>query len=113
MVDDVRVAEALRDAAPSLQTEAPMRHRDGHLVIALVSLTLVRDSRAEPEYYVCQVLDMTERYQAQADLAANEAKLAEAQQIARIGVVGVGDRRRSRDPGPTSSTASTAWRTTA
>ena len=28
---------------------------------------------------------MTERYQAQADLAANEAKLAEAQQIARMG----------------------------
>ena len=62
-----------------------MRHRDGRPVVALVSPTLVRDSRAEPEYYVCQVLDMTERYQAQADLAANEAKLAEAQQIARMG----------------------------
>ncbi|HEX5899545.1 MAG TPA: PAS domain S-box protein [Solirubrobacteraceae bacterium] len=85
VVEDDGVAKALRDAAPSLQTEAPMRHRDGRLVVALVSLTLVRDLRAEPEYYVCQVLDMTERYQAQADLAANEAKLAEAQQIARMG----------------------------
>jgi PAS domain S-box-containing protein len=85
VVHDERVAQALRAAASSLQTEAPMRHRDGRPVIALVSLTLVRDLRGEPEYYVCQVLDMTERYQAQADLAANEAKLAEAQQIARLG----------------------------
>ncbi|HEX5901153.1 MAG TPA: PAS domain S-box protein, partial [Solirubrobacteraceae bacterium] len=85
VVDDARVADALREAAPSLQTEAPMRHRNGRPVVALVSLTLVRDWRGEPEYYVCQVLDMTERYQAQADLAANEAKLAEAQQIARMG----------------------------
>ena len=45
----------------------------------------MRDIRGEPQYYVCQVLDMTERYEAQADLAANEAKLAEAQQIARMG----------------------------
>jgi PAS domain S-box-containing protein len=85
VVDDARVAEALGESAPSLHTEAPLRHRDGRPVVALVSLTLVRDSRGEPEYYVCQVLDMTERYQAQADLAANEAKLAEAQQIARMG----------------------------
>ena len=45
----------------------------------------MRDIRAEPLYYVCQLLDMTERIQAQAELAANEAKLAEAQQIARMG----------------------------
>ena len=62
-----------------------MRHREGRPVVALVSATLVRDIRGEPQYYVCQVLDMTERYEAQADLAANEAKLAEAQQIARMG----------------------------
>jgi PAS domain S-box-containing protein len=85
VVDDVRVAQALTDASPSLHTESPMRHRDGRPVVALVSLTLVYDSRGAPEYYVCQVQDMTERYQAQADLAANEAKLAEAQQIARMG----------------------------
>jgi two-component system cell cycle sensor histidine kinase/response regulator CckA len=85
VVDDDGVGDALRDAAPSMQTEAPMRHRDGRPVVALVSLTLVRDPRGDPQYYVCQVLDMTERYQAQADLAANEAKLAEAQQIARMG----------------------------
>ena len=80
-----RVAQALRAGESSLQIETPMRHREGRPVVALVSATLVRDIRGEPQYYVCQVLDMTERYEAQADLAANEAKLAEAQQIARMG----------------------------
>ncbi|HEX6621552.1 MAG TPA: PAS domain S-box protein, partial [Solirubrobacteraceae bacterium] len=85
LVEDERVRQALRDGEASVQIETPMRHRDGRPVVALVSATLVRDIRGEPQYYVCQVLDMTERYEAQADLAANEAKLAEAQQIARMG----------------------------
>src|SRR5512133_47091 len=85
LVEDERVGHALRDGEASLQVETPMRHREGRPVVALVSATLVRDIRNEPQYYVCQVLDMTERYEAQADLAANEAKLAEAQQIARMG----------------------------
>ena len=96
VVEDERVAQALRDGEASVQIETPMRHREGRPVVALVSATLVRDIRGEPQYYVCQVLDMTERYEAQADLAANEAKLAEAQQIARHGLVGVGDRLRPR-----------------
>jgi PAS domain S-box-containing protein len=85
LVDDPRVADALAAAAPSLQLETPMRHSDGRPVVGLVTLTLVRDERGAPQCYVCQVLDMTERYEAQARLAANEAKLAEAQQIARLG----------------------------
>src|SRR4051812_13231238 len=85
LVEDESVRQALRDGAASVQIETPMRHREGRPVIGLVSATLVRDIRGEPQYYVCQVLDMTERYEAQADLAANEAKLAEAQQIARMG----------------------------
>jgi PAS domain S-box-containing protein len=85
LVEDERVGQALGDGEASVQIETPMRHREGRPVVALVSATLVRDIRGEPQYYVCQVLDMTERYEAQADLAANEAKLAEAQQIARMG----------------------------
>jgi two-component system cell cycle sensor histidine kinase/response regulator CckA len=85
LVEDERVSQALHDGEASLHIETPMRHREGRPVVALVSATLVRDIRNEPQYYVCQVLDMTERYEAQADLAANEAKLAEAQQIARMG----------------------------
>jgi two-component system cell cycle sensor histidine kinase/response regulator CckA len=85
VVEDASVEPALAGAASSLQVETRMRHGAGEPVVALVSLTLVRDLHDEPQYYVCQVLDMTERYEAQRDLAANEAKLAEAQQIAHLG----------------------------
>jgi two-component system, cell cycle sensor histidine kinase and response regulator CckA len=85
VVEHEGVESALSSAAPSLHIETRMRHIDGRSVVALLSLTLVRDLRDEPQYYVCQVLDMTARYEAQADLAANEAKLAEAQQIAHLG----------------------------
>jgi two-component system, cell cycle sensor histidine kinase and response regulator CckA len=85
VVEDGSVEPALAEAASSLQVETRMRHGAGQPVMALVSLTLVRDLHDEPQYYVCQVLDMTERYEAQQALAANEAKLAEAQQIAHLG----------------------------
>jgi PAS domain S-box-containing protein len=85
VVENDDVHGALRTATPSVQVETRMRHRADQPVVALVSLTLVRNPRDEPQYYVCQVLDMTERYEAQEDLAANEAKLAEAQQIAHLG----------------------------
>jgi two-component system cell cycle sensor histidine kinase/response regulator CckA len=85
VVENEEVRAALRATTSSVQVETRMRHRADQSVVAHVSLTLVRDLREEPEYYVCQVLDMTERYEAQEDLAANEAKLAEAQQIAHLG----------------------------
>jgi two-component system cell cycle sensor histidine kinase/response regulator CckA len=85
LLEDDRVPAALRAGELSLQVETHMRPRDGRPIVAVVSLTLVRDPRGEPQYYVCQVLDMTERYEVQAGLAANEAKLAEAQQVANLG----------------------------
>jgi PAS domain S-box-containing protein len=85
VVDEPAVADALESSDGAMQIETGMRHRDGRPVVALLSATLVHNIRAEPQYFVCQVLDMTERYEAQAALAANEAKLAEAQQIARLG----------------------------
>src|SRR5689334_8028662 len=85
VVEDDRVLAAIERAQPALQVEARMRHSGGRPLVGLVSLTLVRDERDAPQCYVCQVLDMTERHAEQADLAANQSKLAEAQQIARLG----------------------------
>jgi PAS domain S-box-containing protein len=84
VVEDADLDEAL-DSADAFQVETRMRHREGLPVVALLSATLVRNVRGEPLYFVCELLDMTERYEAQARLQANEAKLAEAQQIARLG----------------------------
>ena len=74
------------DGAPgSFELEARLRTGDGRPVVALVSGTLVRDPAGEPLHYLVQFLDVTARIAAQDALAANEAKLAEAQQVARLG----------------------------
>ena len=72
-------------APPSFELEARLRAADGRIVVALASGTLVRDLSGEPLYYLAQFNDVTARIQAQHALAANEAKLAEAQQVARLG----------------------------
>ena len=69
----------------SLQAEVELMRDDGRPTYALLNTTPVRDALGAPQHFVFQVLDMTERHEAQARLAANESKLAEAQQIARLG----------------------------
>src|SRR3954468_5452565 len=70
---------------PAFQFETRLRRADGHPLIVLFSATLVTNARHEPVHYVCQVLDITERAEAQERLELNEDKLAEAQPIARLG----------------------------
>jgi PAS domain S-box-containing protein len=86
--EDSRGALALAIGARSraaFQFETRLRRADGHPLIVLFSATLVTNVRHEPVHYLCQVLDITERAEAQERLELNEAKLAEAQQIARLG----------------------------
>jgi two-component system cell cycle sensor histidine kinase/response regulator CckA len=78
-------AELQTGAHASFQEELRLRGAGGREIVALVSGTLVADSGGRPEFYVCQVLDMTERHEALEALARNEAKLAEAQQLAELG----------------------------
>ncbi|HEX6389275.1 MAG TPA: PAS domain S-box protein, partial [Solirubrobacteraceae bacterium] len=90
LVDDAGSADDLRAALtpgsrPGFHLEMRLRRADGRVVTALLSATLVTNARQEPLHYICQVLDLTERAEAQAALELNEAKLAEAQQIARLG----------------------------
>ena len=91
LVEDERVGQALRDGESSVQIETPMRHREGRPVVALVSATLVRDIRGEPQYYVCQVLDMTERYEAQATWPPTRPSWPRPSR-SRAWALGVGDR---------------------
>ena len=78
-------SEALARIEGSLQAEVELLRDDGRPAYALLNATPVRDALGAPQHFVFQVLDMTERHEAQARLAANESKLAEAQQIARLG----------------------------
>jgi PAS domain S-box-containing protein len=61
------------------------RHADGRTVRGRLVATLARDAAGAPEHYLCQVEDVTRRMEALDRMAANEAKLAEAQQIAKLG----------------------------
>jgi PAS domain S-box-containing protein len=90
LVDDEESTTALTMALgarsrSAFQIDLRLRGPDGRPVTALLSATLVTNVRQEPVHYVCQILDMTERAEAQERLEMNEAKLAEAQQIARLG----------------------------
>jgi PAS domain S-box-containing protein len=91
MAEDPEAAERWARAggaegAPSaFELEARLRRADGKTIVTLASGTLVRDLSGEPLYYLAQFQDVTERIEAQTALAANEAKLAEAQQVARLG----------------------------
>ncbi|HSD76794.1 MAG TPA: PAS domain S-box protein, partial [Solirubrobacteraceae bacterium] len=77
------VATAAAEGA--FERETRLRRPDGTEAVALISATLVRNPRSEPVYYVFQLFDVTARREEAARLVANEAKLAEAQQIARLG----------------------------
>ncbi len=69
----------------AFELEARLRTGDGSPATALLSGTLVTDPAGDPLYYLCLFQDITVRIEAQTALAANEAKLAEAQQVARLG----------------------------
>ncbi|MEA2268839.1 MAG: two-component system, cell cycle sensor histidine kinase and response regulator CckA [Solirubrobacteraceae bacterium] len=79
------LGRALGGTQEAFQAEVRLRRSDDRAVIALFGATLVTNMRREPVHFVCQVLDITERAEAQERLEMNEAKLAEAQQIARLG----------------------------
>ncbi len=79
-------ARTFADGLPaSVRLEARLRRGDGAEVIAVVSATQVRGPGGEALYYVCQYEDVTERVLAQKQLEAGEAKLADAQQVAKLG----------------------------
>jgi len=69
----------------SFEAETRLRAAGSQPLTALISATLVRNPRGEPRYYACQFFDLTHRNEALERLAANEAKLAEAQQLGRLG----------------------------
>jgi two-component system sensor histidine kinase UhpB len=59
---DTRYARQLLDGSFShRQMEKRYFHKDGHIVWALLSVSLVRDAAGQPLYFVSQIQDITER----------------------------------------------------
>ena len=69
----------------SYQLEKRYFHKLGRVVWVLLGVSLVRTAEGEPSYFISQIQDIGERRNAQEAVARSEARLAEAQHIARIG----------------------------
>jgi two-component system sensor histidine kinase/response regulator len=69
----VRLQSLLMGDRCTYQLEKRCRHRQGHFVWGLLSLSLVRDDQGQPHYFVCQVQNISDRKQAELALQESEA----------------------------------------
>lgn len=66
--DSAQMARMRAGEIPVYQKEKRYIHKAGHLVWALLNLSMVRDLHGKPPYFVGQVQDITERKLAEAEL---------------------------------------------
>ncbi|MBV9863727.1 MAG: diguanylate cyclase [Abitibacteriaceae bacterium] len=59
----------------SYQMERRYLHKRGHVVWVLLSISLVRDSQDEPEFFIFQIQDITDRKQSEAQLTQAHEEL--------------------------------------
>jgi diguanylate cyclase (GGDEF)-like protein/PAS domain S-box-containing protein len=76
---------ALEEGAGSYELVRRYLRADGHVVWNLTSVSLIRDSKGNPSYFVCLHQDITERKQAEERLRRSEISLAAAQERAHLG----------------------------
>ncbi|MBW4463631.1 MAG: PAS domain S-box protein [Nodosilinea sp. WJT8-NPBG4] len=65
--------------------EKRYRHRQGHWIWVLLSVSIVTDEQQGPLYFVAQIQDINERKQSEMALHKSQALLLEAQSLGRIG----------------------------
>ncbi len=71
--------QSILDGGPSVAgIEARYRHKNGHYLNCLLSLTLIRDSRHRPLYFTAEIEDITLRRRAEASLAQRTQQLERA-----------------------------------
>jgi PAS domain S-box-containing protein len=75
--------QALAAASGSQRYEKRYLHKNGQLLWGESGTTLICDSTGKPEYFVSQIVDITERKRAEVALAGMTRKLVEAQEQER------------------------------
>jgi PAS domain S-box-containing protein len=79
------VRQMLAGEIETYQMEKRYIHKQGHLVWALLSVSLVHNSPGEPLYFISQIQDISVRKQAELALQKSEQRLKEAEQSAKLG----------------------------
>ena len=83
--DELPIVETIRRGTPVRNKELVIERADGSRVVVMVNIAPIRNAEGEPVGAVNCFLDVTERHQAEERLRQSERRLAEAQQVARIG----------------------------
>lgn len=74
--EDLRhVKDLIKGRGDAYQMEKRYKHKSGHLVWALLSVTIVRDEQRSPRYFIAQILDITYRKLSESELRRNQAEL--------------------------------------
>lgn len=68
------VRQVLAGEIQTYQMEKRYLHKRGHAIWILLSVSLVRDGRNQPLYFISQIQDITQRKQAEAALRDSEAR---------------------------------------
>jgi diguanylate cyclase (GGDEF)-like protein/PAS domain S-box-containing protein len=88
------VEKVLRGEIPSYQMEKRYFHKDGHVVWALLSVSVVRGRDGAPLHFISQLQDITARKRTELELAANRRFLADLIDAIPVPLVVKDDNRR-------------------
>jgi diguanylate cyclase (GGDEF)-like protein/PAS domain S-box-containing protein len=90
--DDIAPNDGLRrdlfsGKIDSYETERRYIHKDGQIVWCMVTVSLIRDAGGEPQYFVGQMQDITERKQAEELLRLSEQRISRVLAAASDGML--------------------------
>jgi PAS domain S-box-containing protein len=80
-----QVTRMLAGEIETYSMEKRYRHKDGHLLWAFLSVSLVRDDEGHPVHFISQIQDVTERHRANEELRISRERLRLATSAGGIG----------------------------